>query len=177
MCMRVCVCVCVCVILILYVIKLHVFAHTYLPTYHCLPLPTITYHYLPLPIITYHYVPFPTITYLPTCMHAYMHTCTHAYMHTCIHAYMHTCIHAYRQTYRHTAIHAYMHTCIHASRHADIQRTGIMVSWTATSCFQMVVLHHLACDPGTQLEKAMQLIFDTMEDMMIIISAPIELSS
>ena len=35
----------------------------------------------------------------------------------------------------------------------------------------------LACDPGTQLEKAMQLIFATMEDMMIIISAPIELSS
>ena len=33
----------------------------------------------------------------------------------------------------------------------------------------------LACDPGTQLETSMQLIFDTMEDMMIIISAPIDL--
>ena len=29
----------------------------------------------------------------------------------------------------------------------------------------------LACDPGTQLETSMQLIFDTMEDMMIISSA------
>ena len=33
----------------------------------------------------------------------------------------------------------------------------------------------LACDPGTQLETSMQLIYDTMEDMMIIISAPIDL--
>ena len=33
----------------------------------------------------------------------------------------------------------------------------------------------LACDPGTQFETSMQLIFDTMEDMMIIISAPIDL--
>ena len=35
----------------------------------------------------------------------------------------------------------------------------------------------VACEPETQLEKAMQLILDTMEDMMIIINAPIEISS
>ena len=35
----------------------------------------------------------------------------------------------------------------------------------------------MACGPATQLERAMQLISDTLDDMLVIINAPIEISS